>query len=81
MRSGVHLKLGNAFRADVRTADVLFLYMIPSCMGKFAAKFDRELRPGTLVVSHTFRFPDRHPVEERRVPLWRGDAQFFLYRW
>ncbi|MBI2117535.1 hypothetical protein HYT95_01415, partial [Candidatus Peregrinibacteria bacterium] len=81
MRSGVRLKLGNAFRADVRTADVIFLYMNPSCMEKFAAKFDRELRPGTLVISHTFCFPDRHPIEECRVPLWRGDAKLFLYRW
>lgn len=80
-RSGVHLNYGDAFRADVRKADVIFLYMFPSCMEKFTVKFDRELRPGTLVVSHTFRFSDRHPIEERRVPLWRGDAKLFLYRW
>lgn len=80
-RSGVDLKLGDAFRADIHKADVIFLYMFPSCMEKFAVKFDRELRPGTIIVSHTFRFPDRSPIEERRVPLWRGDAKLFLYRW
>ncbi|OGJ57704.1 hypothetical protein A3H22_03335 [Candidatus Peribacteria bacterium RIFCSPLOWO2_12_FULL_55_15] len=80
-RSGVHLKFGDAFRVDVRMADVIFLYMSPAYMEKFAVKFDRELRPGTFVVSHTFRFPDRHPIEERRVPLRRGDAKLFLYRW
>lgn len=81
MRSGVRLHYGDAFRADICTADVVFLYMFPSCMEKFAVKFTQELRPGTLVISHTFRFPSRHPIEERRVPLWRGDAKLFLYRW
>ena len=80
-RSGVHLKFGDAFRADVQRADVVFLYMFPSVMEKLAGKFDRELRPGTLVVSHTFRFADRHPIKECSVPLWRGDAKLFLYRW
>lgn len=80
-RSGVHLKCGDAFKADIRKADVIFLYMFPSVMEKMAAKFQRELRPGTIIVSHTFRLHGRNPLEERRVPLWRGDAKLFLYRW
>lgn len=80
-RSGVCLKHGNSLLADIHRADVVFFYMFPSVMAKFAEKFDRELRPGTIVVSHAFLFPNHHPIKERSVPSWRGDAQLFLYRW
>lgn len=80
-RSGVCLKRGNALRADIHRADVVFFYMFPSVMAKFAEKFDRELRPGTIVVSHAFLFPNRNPIKECSVPSWRGEAKLFLYRW
>lgn len=80
-RSGVALRLRNALKEDVSRAGVLFLYLFPSLMEKLEEKFDRELHPGTRVVAHTFRFPRRQPVREEVIPLWRGPAKIFLYRW
>lgn len=74
------LRCKNLHRQDLRDADVIFLYMLPSVMQPLARKLDRELRPGTRVVSHAFRFPDRTPEREWKVPGKRQKT-VLLYRW
>lgn len=63
----VKFLLGNALTADLTGVDVVFLYMMPRIMEKLEAKFDRELRPGAVVISNAFRFPHRQPQKEERV--------------
>src|SRR3989338_8998163 len=58
-RSSVRLNFGNSLRADVSDADCVLMYMITGLMPKFAKKFDKELKHGTKVISHGFKFPDR----------------------
>jgi hypothetical protein len=60
----VNWKLGNALHADISRADVVFLYVTPHLMASLEDKFDRELRPGTVVIANTFRFPRRKPERE-----------------
>lgn len=73
----VRLTRGGVDRADVRDADVVFLYLFPSMMARLAAKFDRELRPGTLVVSHAFQCPGKEPL---RTVVCEG-RRIHVYRW
>ena len=75
------LHLRAAEEEDVRSADVVFVYLFPHLLSALTAKFDRELRPGTRVISHTFRFPGREPVEEKRVRGIAGETSLLLYRW
>ncbi len=63
----VKFLLGNALTADLTGVDVVFLYMMPSIMEKLEQRFDRELRPGAVVVSNAFRFPHRIPEREEKV--------------
>jgi len=52
--------------------DVIFLYLIPYNMKKMAKKLQRELKPGTLVVSNGFKFDDWPVIkEENGVYLYR----------
>lgn len=80
-RSGVRLRLGSALQEDVSKADVIFLYLFPDLMNRLAVKFDKELKPGTIVVSQTFGFAHRTPDKVIRVPRLGATVQVFLYRW
>ena len=50
-------------------------------MKKLHAKFDRELRPGTRVVSYVFKFPGKEPEQEVKVPWMGGERYVRVYRW
>ncbi|HUH66737.1 MAG TPA: class I SAM-dependent methyltransferase [Syntrophales bacterium] len=54
---GVDVRLGNFWKANVADADVVFCYLFPDVMERLAGKLERELRPGTRVVSCNFPFP------------------------
>lgn len=79
--SGVRLHLKSALREDVRSADVVLLYLFPHLLRALAEKFDRELKPGTLVVSQTFAFPGRVPLEVRRARGLTGEVSVYCYYW
>ncbi len=77
----VELRLGNALRANLRDADCIFLYLIPSLMKKMEKKFQEELRPGTRIVSYAFSLPGKTPVRKVPVP-WLGEEKHLLvYEW
>lgn len=71
----------NALKQDMHDADVIFLYLMPHVLAKLESKFDAELRAGTRVVSHTFRFPNRQPVKEVTIPWRRRDKKILVYEW
>lgn len=57
----------DVLHADIREATVITLYLLPDMMRLLRAKFLRELKPGTRIVSHDFDFGDWKP--ERTVNL------------
>ena len=58
----VQFLLGDARKADVSQATVVFLYMAPHLMSQLFAHFQSTLRPGTRIISYTFTLPGRTPV-------------------
>lgn len=70
---------GNILRQDLSDADVVFCYLLPGVMKELAKKF-KELKPGTMVVSHGFKVPgwemDRHYIEEEK----KKTGNIFVYR-
>ncbi len=77
----VTLRYRNALHEDLSKIDVLFLYVGPFMMRKLLPKLQRELRPGTRVVSHVFRFPGLAITQEERVARGRGSKGVYLYQW
>lgn len=49
------------FTADVREATVVTVYLLPSAMEPLEKKLRAELKPGTRVVTHDYRFPTWRP--------------------
>lgn len=67
-------------RFDLRDADAVTAYLMIRPMPPLARQLDRQLRPGTPVVTLTFWFRDRVPTAHRRgMGAWNGSAA--LYRW
>lgn len=65
----------NLFDADIKAADVVTLYLLPSVNEKLKPRLQKELKPGTRIVSHSFSMGDWKPVKEqeidgRRIYLW-----------
>jgi precorrin-6B methylase 2 len=77
----VEVRLKNAFAMDVREADVLLLYLIPEVLQRLLPKFEKELKPGTRIVSHAFKLPGREPIEVRTTWKLGGEIPVYLYHW
>lgn len=51
------------FEKSLQDASMVVCYLFPKGMERLKAKFEKELRPGTLIVSHTFAIPGWEPKE------------------
>jgi ribosomal protein L11 methylase PrmA len=63
------------FTTDISEATVVTLYLLPSLNLKLIPKFEKELKPGTRIVSHSFDMGDWRPeqslsVDGRNVYYW-----------
>jgi len=67
------------FRMDVREATIVTLYLSEKLNVLLRPKLLRELRPGSLILSHDFRMGDWKPEQTVRVP-W-GKLYRTVYLW
>ncbi|MGE5813247.1 MAG: SAM-dependent methyltransferase [Acidobacteriota bacterium] len=75
---GDKVKILNAdlFATDISPASVVTLYLLPSLNKKLIPKLQKELKPGTRIVSHAFDMGDEWPPEKtqevngRRIYMW-----------
>jgi SAM-dependent methyltransferase len=63
----VQFREEDLFRADLRAATVVTLFLFPEMNRRLAPKLRAELRPGTRIVSHRFDLGDWPPDAERDV--------------
>lgn len=52
------------FTQDLSQADYIFVYLYPNVLDDLLPKFDQELKPGTKVVSASFKFTQKQPTKE-----------------
>ena len=65
----------NFFESDIREATVMLIYLFPDVNIRLRAKFLKEMRPGSRLVSHAFDMGDWKPdnsasIRAQRVYLW-----------
>ena len=70
-RGNITVLWKNLWSADLIQADVVFVYLIPWKMEVLAAKLQKELKPGSLVISNSFIFPG--------WKITRKDAEHHVY--
>jgi ribosomal protein L11 methylase PrmA len=71
----VRIIQGDLFEANISEATVVTLYLLPSLNQKLIPKLNKELKPGTRIVSHAFDMGDWKPEQEldvngRKVYYW-----------
>jgi len=70
------------FQTDISNASSVYVYLFPSLMPRIFEKFQKELKPGTTVVSCDFRMHDKEPKEiirtGRRIGL---GGMILIYKW
>ncbi|MGD9905127.1 MAG: cyclopropane-fatty-acyl-phospholipid synthase family protein [Vicinamibacterales bacterium] len=71
----VRIVQADLFETDISEATVVTLYLLPSLNQKLLPKLNKELKPGTRIVSHAFDMGDKKPREEldvngRKVYFW-----------
>ena len=59
----------DVMKAQIESATVLTLYLLPGMMQSLQEKFLRELKPGTRIVSHDFPFGQWKPDREVSVEV------------
>ncbi len=59
-----HILDQDFFKRDLSDATHVFTYLYPNVMDDLLPKLDRELAPGTRLVSMTFKFTHKKPVAE-----------------
>jgi precorrin-6B methylase 2 len=75
----VEIRQGNLFEVDLREADVVTVYLLPSINDRLLPRF-KKLKPGARLVSHAFglkRVAENQLVEMRD----RDGNRRYLYRW
>lgn len=79
VRHNCRIRLGSLWRLDLSTYDVVHAFLSPAPMSELWTKARQEMRPGSLLISHSFEIPSQKP--ERKIPLpGRADACLLLYR-
>lgn len=70
-------------KADLSQADYVFCYLIDKQMDKLQEKLQKELKPGALIISNTFKFKN-WPLEREIVldskKKYHLSNKIFLYR-
>ncbi len=77
---------GDLFKATLRDADVITLYLLPSTVTKLIPKFLEELKPGTRIISHDYPLA---PWQHERIAQFEfeekvkisGTTRTVLYRY
>lgn len=57
----VEIRRKNLFDVDVSDADVVFLFLYPPVMKKVKEKLLKQMKPGKVVVSRSYRLPGWEP--------------------
>lgn len=77
--SNVQLYNQDMFEADLSGADVVYVYLFKETNLLLEDKLIRELKPGTLVISYAFPFPNIPLLEDMKLDKLRH-KELHIYR-
>jgi ubiquinone/menaquinone biosynthesis C-methylase UbiE len=71
---------GDLFDLDLSSADLITLYLYQRTLEKLRIKLDRELKPGTRVVSLINKIDGWKPLKEKHVEYAGINNNLYLYK-
>lgn len=78
----IEFRLQDVMKADISSATVITLYLIPESNKLLRPLLERQLKPGTYVVSHNYEIPGWEAKEVHFVTIMdeeRKDHSIFVY--
>jgi SAM-dependent methyltransferase len=66
----------NILNVNLSEADIVYTYIWPTTMVKLKEKFEKELKPGSLVIASTFPVPGWEPVLTKETLMIKKDPGF-----
>jgi SAM-dependent methyltransferase len=76
----VRFEENDLFKADIREASVVTLFLLSSVNLKLRPKLLEDLKPGTRVVSNTFDMGDWTPEKEQTIASDDTDSNFLSHK-
>jgi predicted RNA methylase len=64
-RKDITIKFGNYWSVDLRRADGVYVFLLDRFMTKLDQKLSKELKPGTSLVSYSFKIPGKKIINEK----------------
>ena len=77
MRAWANFKNQNVFRAEIGSADYIYLYLLPTLLKKLTAKLERETKPGAIIISNSFQIKGWEKRLYKTIPLGKNSAYFY----
>jgi SAM-dependent methyltransferase len=77
---GIEVRFGDFWKNDLHHADIVYCYLFPDVMKRVAEKLEKELRPGTRVISCNFPVPGWKPLEILHPESSLHGDPIYLYR-
>lgn len=77
--SPARIRFANFWRTNLADADIVVAYLLTDSMTRLQRKFERELRPGTRVVSYAFEIRGWKPVKIQPRQPEKNIARILLY--
>lgn len=79
-RFGVQLRNADFYHADLHDATVVFCYLLPPVMQRFADFAKTALKPGTQIIAHDFPLPGWTPTKIVRTdPGSKSKTTLYFY--
>jgi len=75
-KSRIKIKYQNIWHANLGDADIIYVWLMPKVNEKLQKKFERELKPGTKVITYVWPIKDWRPVKIDEIP---NGLKLFLY--
>lgn len=68
------------FEADLHTASVVFVYLLPHLNLRLRPRLQQQLQPGSRVITHMFDMGDWHPDQTLRLEDSEEDSVVHLWQ-
>lgn len=68
---------GSCFKADLRNADVIYMFLMPKAVNRMGEILKKQLRPGSRVITYVWPIEGWKPVKVDEFP---GRSKMYLYK-
>lgn len=75
----IQYQRGNFYKVNVNNADYIFLFLFPELMDKLLPKLEKELKPGAIVISNSFKFSKKQPFKSIESPIVLESLYFYQF--